>query len=99
MSISQVSAQPNLQATMAFAALRRNSAAAAATSSPSTTRQADGVNLSETARALSAASRSVSAAGDVREERVAAIKAAIANGTYSVNSKNLARSMVKKSAG
>ena len=98
MTISQVSAQPNVQATMAVAALRR-SGAAAASSAPSATRQADGVNLSEAARALSAASRSVSAAGDVRDDRVAAIKAAIANGSYTVSSRDLARSMVKKSAG
>src|SRR5215472_8703988 len=98
MSISQVSAQPNVQAAMAAAALRRNAAAGPA-SATSPTRQRDGVELSEAARALSAASKSITSATDVRDDRIAAIKAAIANGAYTVDSRDLARSMVRKLAG
>ena len=92
MSISQVNAQQSVRAAMAFAAVRSNAAAAA---SPGTSRQPDAVTLSDAARALSAATRSVADAADIRTDKVAAIKAAIANGTYSVDSRQLARAMVK----
>ena len=98
MSITPVNTQPNVRAAMALAALRSN-AAAGAVAAPGTTRQADAVNLSDTARALSAATRSVADASDVRTDKVAALKAAIANGTYRVDSKQLARSMVKQLIG
>jgi len=91
MTISQVNAQQSLRATMALSALRSNVAASAAASP---TRQADAISLSDTARALSAASKSVGDASDVREDRVAAIKSAIANGTYSVDSRQLARKLL-----
>jgi negative regulator of flagellin synthesis FlgM len=100
MSISQVSAQQSLRATMAVAALRSSTAASSvAGTSPSTsgTRQADAINLSDTARALSTARTSVTNAPEVREDRVAALKAAIASGTYSVSSRDLAQSMIKRS--
>jgi negative regulator of flagellin synthesis FlgM len=92
MAISQVSAQQSVRATTAVAALRANAAANAAASSG--VRQADTVDLSDTARALSTSKQSIAGAADVREDRVAALKAAIANGTYSVSSRQLARSML-----
>lgn len=92
MSISQISTQS--QQLRAIAALR-NSAAANLSGAPAAPRQADAVELSETARALSSATQAVGDAADIREDRVAAIKAAIANGTYSVDSRTLARSMVR----
>jgi negative regulator of flagellin synthesis FlgM len=93
MSISQVNAQSvNLRA---IAALRSNSAASTDVSGSAVVRQADSVSLSETARAMSSARASVSAAPAVREDKVAALKAAIANGTYSVDSRSLARSMLR----
>ena len=96
MSISQVNAQSvNLRA---IAALRSNSAASNAAGASSVARQADSVSLSDAARAMSTARASVSSASDVREDKVAALKAAIANGTYSVDSRSLAQSMVRAGA-
>jgi len=100
MSISQLNAQQSLRATMALAAMRSNAAAVrSAAPTTGTTRQPDAVSLSDTARALSAATKSICVASDVREDRVSAIKAAIGNGTYKVDSRQLARSMVKNLAG
>jgi len=99
MSISQVNAQSaNVRAAMAMAALRSNASASAASASPAASRQADSVTLSDAARAMANASKVVGEASDVREDKVAAIKAAIANGSYSVDSRALARSMVKRGA-
>jgi negative regulator of flagellin synthesis FlgM len=98
MSITQVNTQPSVRAAMAVAALRRN-AATGAVAAPGTARQPDAVNLSDAARALSSATRSVADASDVRADKVAALKAAIADGTYKVDSKQLARSMVKQLIG
>jgi negative regulator of flagellin synthesis FlgM len=92
-SISQLNAQ---RATMAVAALRKNATEFAAAATAGSTRQPDAVSLSDTARALSAATKSVADTSDVRAEKVAALKAAIADGTYSVSSRDLARSMVTK---
>lgn len=97
MSISQVTSNPmNVRAAMAVAALRSNAATTAAPA-PDPARKADSVTLSDTARALASAARSVSGAGEVREDRIAALKSAIANGTYAVDSRDLARSMVRRS--
>ena len=97
MSISQVNAQSvSLRAAMAAAALRNNAATTAVqVSGP--TRQADAVQLSDTAKALSAAKVSADGASAVREDRIAALKSAIANGTYAVESRDLARSLVRRS--
>ena len=95
MSISQLNANDRLRAMQAAAALRGKAAPAAA---KAPTRQPDGVSLSEAALSLSAAQKAVSLSPDVREDRVQAIKAALANGTYSVDSRVLARAMVNKSA-
>ena len=74
----------------------RRSKAAYAASTASPPRQADTVSLSDAARALAAANKAVAAAPDVREDRVQALKAAIAGGTYSVDSRKLARSMIQE---
>jgi negative regulator of flagellin synthesis FlgM len=93
MSISQITSQSlNLRA---INALRQNAAAASA---QSVVRPADSVSLSDSARELARASKSVADAADVREDRVAAVKAAIANGTYSVDSRSLAKSMLRAGA-
>ena len=77
-------------------ATRRIKAAYAATA-PSPPRQADSVSLSDEARALAAANKAVAAAPDVREDRIQALKAAIADGTYKVDSRKLARAMLEDS--
>ena len=98
MSISQVNSQSiNLRA---LAALRAN-AAIANTPAPTpqaVTRQPDSISLSDTARTMSTARTSVAEAADVREERIAALKAAIANGSYSVDSHSLAQDMLTAGA-
>ena len=93
MSISQVNASESLRAAAAISALRSNAASTASASSPA--RQADAVSLSDAARALASARKSIGDAADVREDRVAALKAASADGSYTIDSRQLARSMVK----
>ena len=93
MSISQINAQ-SIQL-RAIAALRNTAAAASAPAGAGPARQADSVQLSDTARALTQATQAVGGAPDVREDRVAAIKAALASGTYSVDSATLAKAMVR----
>jgi negative regulator of flagellin synthesis FlgM len=96
MSISQLSGQERLRATQAIAALRGNAVGA----TPTTTgvaRQPDAVSISDAARSLATAQKSVASAPDVREDRVAALKAAIANGSYSVDSRSLATSILSRS--
>ncbi|MBV8719901.1 MAG: flagellar biosynthesis anti-sigma factor FlgM [Chloroflexi bacterium] len=93
MSISQINSQ-SLQL-RAITALRNTAAATSTNATAAPARQADSVELSASARALTNATQSVEATSDVREDRVAAIKAAIANGTYSVNSRGLAHAMVR----
>ena len=93
MSISQINTQ-SMQL-RAVAALRQNAAVNTSSSVAPSVRQADSVELSDGARALSAAKQSVAGANDVREDRVAALKASIAAGTYKVDSRALARSMIR----
>jgi negative regulator of flagellin synthesis FlgM len=92
MSISPLNGQEQLRATRAVTAFR-GTAASAGASSPA--RQADSVSLSDAARSLANARKATSEASDVRADRVAEIKASIANGTYTVDSRQLARAMVK----
>jgi negative regulator of flagellin synthesis FlgM len=94
MSISSINAQSTQL--RAIAALR-NSAVTNSSCAATAARQADAVVLSDTAKALSSATNTVNAASDVREDRVAAIKAALANGTYKVDSRQLAQAMVRAS--
>ena len=95
MSIQNVNGQEQLRATMAVAALR-NAQASAPTATPAT-RAADAVTISPAARTLAAARKTIGEAGEVRDDRVSAIKAAIANGTYNVSSNTLARKLVRLS--
>lgn len=98
MSISQVNPHPvSVRAAMAVAALRSHSTTTANVQTTGPARQADTVQLSSTAKALSAAKLSVDGASEVRDDRIAALKSAIANGTYAVESRDLARSMVRRS--
>jgi len=95
MSISQVSNQQlNLRA---IAAIRGNAALSEAATT-GVTRQADSVSISDSARALSSATRAVADSSDIRADKVAALKAAIADGTYSVDSRTLAQSMLRAGA-
>jgi negative regulator of flagellin synthesis FlgM len=57
----------------------------------------DSVSLSDNARALASAREAVQHAPDVREQKVAAIKQRVEDGTYSVPSHMLARKMLKES--
>jgi negative regulator of flagellin synthesis FlgM len=56
--------------------------------------QPDSVSLSEGARSRAAARKAVDSTADVREEKVAAIKQQISDGTYSVSSRVLAQKML-----
>jgi negative regulator of flagellin synthesis FlgM len=96
MPISPLGGQDRLRAAAAAAALRANSASRI-TSGPAAPRQPDGVSISEPARSLAAAHRAVADAPDVREDRISALKASIADGTYAVNSRNLAGKLLKSS--
>ena len=95
MSISPLNGQEKLRAAWAAAAIRANAASTPPPSS-SAPRQADIVSISEAARSLANARNVVKAAPDIREDRVAELKAAVANGTYTVDSRQLARSLIKK---
>ena len=96
MSIAPLNALERLRATAAVAALRANSASAGQ-SGPTAARRPDGVTISDSARSLAAAHKAVGDAPDVREDRVSALKAAIADGTYSVDSRTLAARLLEKS--
>jgi negative regulator of flagellin synthesis FlgM len=93
MSISQLNGQERLRATMALAALRNNSIGTVA-SPGAIARQPDTVSISDAARSIAAAHKTAASSADVREDRIAALKAAIADGTYAVDSKSLARKLV-----
>jgi negative regulator of flagellin synthesis FlgM len=57
----------------------------------------DSVTLSDSARSLAAARDAVTNAPDVRHEKVAEIKQKVADGTYSVSARVLARKMLDTS--
>jgi negative regulator of flagellin synthesis FlgM len=92
-TISQLNGQERLQAAMAAAALRKN-AALGGTSAAAAVRQPDAVTISDNARSIAAATKAVSDAPEVREDRVNALKASIAAGTYSVDSRRLASKLI-----
>jgi negative regulator of flagellin synthesis FlgM len=97
MSISQLNGQERLRATAAAAALRKTAVSAA--TAPSVTRQPDAVSISAAGRSMAAArSNKVGEAAEARGDKVNALKAAIANGTYTVDSRRLAHSMVRYSS-
>jgi negative regulator of flagellin synthesis FlgM len=58
----------------------------------------DSVELSATARSVTAARQAVKNTPDVREQRVADIKQQLSDGTYQVSASVLARNMVSTSA-
>ena len=95
MSISPLNGQDQVRAARAIAAIR----AASPSAIPSAAvRQSDSVEISDAARSLAGARSAVTHAPDVRAERVAELKAAIANGTYAVDSRQLARSLLRAGA-
>ncbi|MBO4496861.1 MAG: flagellar biosynthesis anti-sigma factor FlgM [Lachnospiraceae bacterium] len=55
----------------------------------------DSLEISRVGRDMQVAKAAVAAAPDVREDRVAAIKAALANGTYSVSDEDLANKLLE----
>jgi len=55
----------------------------------------DSLEISSKGRDLQVAKAAVASAPDVREDRVAAIKAALANGTYSVSDEDLANKLLE----
>ena len=92
-SISQLNGQERLRAAMAAAALRKNAAVSGMTT-PGIARQPDAVTISDSARSMAAATKAVTDAPDVREDRVSALKAAISAGTYNIDSRRLASKLV-----
>src|SRR5437763_16911772 len=59
-------------------------------------RQSDSIEISDAARSLATSRKAVTDAPEIRADRVAELKAAIADGTYSVDSRALARSLINK---
>ena len=59
----------------------------------------DVINLSNRGRIVAEASQAVRQSSDVRAERVAALKAAIANGTYSSNAHEIAERLIANGLG
>jgi negative regulator of flagellin synthesis FlgM len=94
MSITQLSAQERLRSTTAIGNVRGNAAYAAAAAPP--TRRPDEVSISSEAKAIATANTAVASAPEIRADRVEAIRAAIADGTYTIDSRALARAMVDK---
>jgi negative regulator of flagellin synthesis FlgM len=95
MSISPLNGHDQLRAARAFAVMRGNSPSAPPSAA---VRQSDSIELSDAARSLASARNTVIDAPEVRAERVAEIKAALVDGTYSVDSRALARSLIKARA-
>ena len=60
----------------------------------STVKDNDGVTVSENARLRSVAYKAAAGADDMRQDRVAALKAMVDNGEYQVDSRDIARRMV-----
>jgi negative regulator of flagellin synthesis FlgM len=96
MPISPLSGQDRLRAAAAAAALRANSGSGGA-SPAGVARQPDAVSISDKARSIASAHKAVADAPDVREDRISALKASIADGTYSVDSRSLASKLLKNS--
>ncbi len=92
-TISQFNGQERVNAAMAAAALRKNGSVSGL-SATAAVRQPDVVTISDSARAIAAATKAVSDAPAVREDRVNEIKAAIAAGTYAVDSRRLASKLL-----
>lgn len=73
-----------------------NSTVASNNGKPNTsTAQADTVRLSEAVQAIQSANRQLDDASDFNAERVAEIKSAIADGSFSVNAERVASKMLQ----
>ncbi len=59
----------------------------------------DVLNLSDRGRIVAEAARAVAISRDVRTEKVSALKAAIANGTYSSNAREIAERLAANGIG
>ncbi|HBN83088.1 MAG TPA: flagellar biosynthesis anti-sigma factor FlgM [Clostridiales bacterium] len=59
--------------------------------------QQDRLELSEEAKAYMTAVKAAKASGDIRPEKVSQIKKAVENGTYKVDSMDVADSMIRNS--
>jgi negative regulator of flagellin synthesis FlgM len=73
---------------------QRSNGAAPATSTPVTPVRQDTVELSDTARALKAADAQIANTPDVDSDKVARIKAAIDDGSYSIDAERVAEKMI-----
>jgi negative regulator of flagellin synthesis FlgM len=94
MAVENVQAQGITRAYLASADIARTSGAAGgAPRRPG--RTGDELALSDEARSLAAARQAVASAPEVREERIAAIRQRIQDGTYVVSSELLARGMLR----
>jgi negative regulator of flagellin synthesis FlgM len=96
MSVNQISGNNEQVRAAQVAQAARSTRAYAATSTSAPVRQPDAVSVSAEARALHAARSAVNDAPDVRLDRVAALKAAVADGTYKVDSRQVAQAMARK---
>jgi negative regulator of flagellin synthesis FlgM len=85
------------QKSQAAAVQKRGDHRAAGVEGSSPAKRAEDVKWSSEARLASEALAAAKAAPDVRADRVAALKASIANGTYKVDSKTLADKMISRS--
>jgi negative regulator of flagellin synthesis FlgM len=94
-SIPQLSGPERLRTTAGASALRNN--ARNTSSAPTVSRQPDDVSISAAGRSLSTARGAVLTAPETRTNRLDALKAAIADGSYSVDSRRLATAMVRSS--
>ncbi len=56
----------------------------------------DAVEISQSAKDYQVAKKAVAEAADVREDKVAEIKEAVASGTYNVSSQEIAEKMVSR---
>jgi negative regulator of flagellin synthesis FlgM len=77
--------------------LSDNRAAESRPEGPSPVHRKDRVSLSPQARELLNAQRALAAIPDVRAEKVEAIKARIADGTYRIDSEQIAAKMIRES--
>jgi flagellar biosynthesis anti-sigma factor FlgM len=94
MSITHLTAQERIHSTPSIASARGSAAYSASAATPA--RRPDEVTISSEARAIAAANTAVASAAEIRADRVDAIRAAIANGSYAIDSRALARAMVDK---
>ena len=95
MSISPLNGPDQLRATRAIAAMRATSPSAMPSAA---VRQSDSIEISDAARSLASTRKAVADTPEIRADRVAELKAAIANGTYSVDSRALARGLIRARA-